>query len=320
MNPNVAIEIGWAMAKIPENGFLMVLNTHYGKRESVPFDLAHKGGPIMYCLPPNATKEQINKERAKLRGEFVNALRLFLYTTQPKTAPFMQTPSTSNIATFWKAGEVLASIESGPDWRRDLTEYRFHSNEAFYLRIIPTTSLAEPIKQVRLQKAAEKRPRVLASHRYGALLGRNAYGSIVYDTSNESDLDGFVQLFPNGEIWAASRTLTRRVNGTLMILAKQLEQTYTETLASLLQVANENMGIEPPFTIEMGAVGIQGSCLGLGHGGQPGRVSDTIHQPSIQMRCILNKIDEDTIVEVIEKFLEELYDIGGETRSEWLRE
>jgi hypothetical protein len=50
MNPNVAIELGYALKTLTTENVAMVMNSHYGKRADLPFDLGHKGGPIMYNL------------------------------------------------------------------------------------------------------------------------------------------------------------------------------------------------------------------------------------------------------------------------------
>jgi hypothetical protein len=38
MNPNVAIELGCALARLTDARILMILNTAYGNREGLPFD------------------------------------------------------------------------------------------------------------------------------------------------------------------------------------------------------------------------------------------------------------------------------------------
>ena len=44
MNPNVAIELGYALARLTDARVLMILNTAYGNRDGLPFDIKHKGG------------------------------------------------------------------------------------------------------------------------------------------------------------------------------------------------------------------------------------------------------------------------------------
>jgi hypothetical protein len=55
MNPNVAIELGYAQHALGDERVLMVLNNHYGGREFLPFDLRHHAGPIIYNVKPDAT-------------------------------------------------------------------------------------------------------------------------------------------------------------------------------------------------------------------------------------------------------------------------
>ena len=56
----------------------MVMNSHHGSRADLPFDLGHKGAPILYNLPLDADKKTIDVERSKLVGILIEALRLFV--------------------------------------------------------------------------------------------------------------------------------------------------------------------------------------------------------------------------------------------------
>src|SRR5438067_6762456 len=48
INSNVAIELGFALGVVGDAGLLMVMNSHYGIRSELPFDLHTKGGPIIF--------------------------------------------------------------------------------------------------------------------------------------------------------------------------------------------------------------------------------------------------------------------------------
>ena len=88
----------------------MVQNVHCGEREELPFDLKHKAGPIQYRLAPDASKEEIAAERAKLRGKLVEALRPYLSMGKVPGEPtriFEETPCTGNAAFFWTPSDVL---------------------------------------------------------------------------------------------------------------------------------------------------------------------------------------------------------------------
>ena len=137
MNPNVAIELGYAQHALGDRRVLMVLNEHYGVREFLPFDLQHHAGPIIYSLRPDATKDEIAAEQAKLRGLFVAALRGFLGSAPVEAAlEFPSVPSTTSPVVWFKAGEVLAQFDSQ-------TEYRFADDKGVYLKLSPRTALAK---------------------------------------------------------------------------------------------------------------------------------------------------------------------------------
>jgi hypothetical protein len=59
INPNVAIELGYALHALTDRALLMVMNEHYGGRADLPFDLQSKAGPIIFDLPPDADKAAI---------------------------------------------------------------------------------------------------------------------------------------------------------------------------------------------------------------------------------------------------------------------
>jgi len=131
MNPNVALELGYAQHAIGDERVLLVLNEFYGGRQFLPFDLQHHAGPIIYRLDPNATKEEIVAERARLRGQFVVALRGFLKdgpADQP--VPFNAIPSTTSRAVWFPPGTILASVDQ-------VTHYAFDEDKGVYLRIAP---------------------------------------------------------------------------------------------------------------------------------------------------------------------------------------
>ena len=74
INSNVAIELGYALGVLGDERLLMVLNKHYGDRADLPFDLRHKGGPIIYELSPVADRTQIDAARQRLRSKLVAKL------------------------------------------------------------------------------------------------------------------------------------------------------------------------------------------------------------------------------------------------------
>ncbi|MFM0420451.1 hypothetical protein [Paraburkholderia aromaticivorans] len=74
-NPNVMIELGYALHALGRESIVLVWNTDSGiKNEDLPFDLRHRRGPIAYTLPSGANVEAIKRTRDKLAGELAAAL------------------------------------------------------------------------------------------------------------------------------------------------------------------------------------------------------------------------------------------------------
>lgn len=110
MNPNVAIELGYALKTLTTEYVLMVMNAHYGKRSDMPFDLGHKGGPIMYNLAPDATRKQIEDEKKKLVAVLVNALKE--YVPKPVVVPFEGLKPKIGQGIYFADGEILGETRT----------------------------------------------------------------------------------------------------------------------------------------------------------------------------------------------------------------
>lgn len=68
-NPNVLLELGYAIAHLGWERIICVMNTEYGEKEDLPFDLRHRRWPLSYCLARDvdevtrkAAKEQLTKD------------------------------------------------------------------------------------------------------------------------------------------------------------------------------------------------------------------------------------------------------------------
>jgi hypothetical protein len=276
INSNVAIEYGYAVRALGDESILMVQNVHYGEREELPFDLKHKAGPIQYRLAPDASKQEIAAEHAKLRSRFVEALRPYLSIAKVPGEParkFGETPCTANAAFFWTPSDVLARIGSDtpPAFRHrseddDAIDYRFNEPRAFYLRLIPTIPLAEELKVTTLFAVVQhRRLQVLTRTVYGGgMPGRNRFGAISYEPHGTSPVpNGFTQLFRNGEIWGVSGEFAAHYYADLVVPMVNVENIYKRALANYILVAGQDLGVVPPYQVEMGAVGLKDMRLSL---------------------------------------------------------
>jgi hypothetical protein len=74
INPNVAIELGYALHALGDGAILMVMNEHYGRRADLPFDLQSKAGPILFNLAPDADRKTITAASRQLASQLAEAL------------------------------------------------------------------------------------------------------------------------------------------------------------------------------------------------------------------------------------------------------
>jgi hypothetical protein len=255
MNPNVAIELGYALHSLKTDRILMVLNTHYGTREHVPFDLAAKAGPILYKLAPDASGEEIKAEAKRLTEWFVEALKP--YDDKPESAPkakFTRREAVSSAAYFAPEEEIL-----GQNINSDLKEkYRIEHGPAFYLRLLPHAELRRPLHVDTLSRhVGALGPFAMHSQGLGR---RNAYGSICFDPLDEERIDSLSQAFRNGELWGINRRMLRHGESqTPKLISEQyLEDVLLYHLSLYVRFLKDIVQAPPPYQVEAGIVGVPG--------------------------------------------------------------
>jgi len=326
INSNVAIEYGFALRGLTDTRILMIQNVHYGDRDELPFGLEHKAGPIQFRLPPDATKAIIDAEHVRLRAVLVDALRPYIGTAAlAGAAPpkFEEFPSTTNIAFYWDPAEALASHESGVlralgrQDEVDAIEYRFDETPAFYLRLIPTVPLPEPLQVTTLQDiVGRRRADVLTRTVFGSVPARNRFGSIAYEPyGNSTTPTAFTQLFRNGELWGVTRELVGRFHNEPSIPITNVQNIYGRVLKSFISVAEEEIGVAPPFHIELGAVGLKGLRVSLpqSHRRWFHELSEPIFEDQLQFRKVLNDTSESAQEALVQDFIKQLYDLANIT-------
>jgi hypothetical protein len=326
INSNVAIEYGFALHALTDARILMIQNVHYGDRDELPFHLEHKAGPIQFRLAPDATKAIIDAEHVRLRAVLVDALRPYIGTAASAGAAapkFEEFPSTTNIAFYWNPAEALASHESGVlralgrQGEGDAIEYRFDETPAFYLRLIPTVPLPEPLQATTLQDiVGRRRADVLTRTAFGSVPARNRFGSIAYEPYGASTTPtAFTQLFRNGEIWGVTRELVGHLHNERSIPMTNVQDIYGRVLKSFISVAEEEIGVAPPFHIEMGGVGLKGLRVGLpqSHRRLFHDLSEPIFEDQLQFRKVLNNTSVSAQEALVEDFIRRLYDLANIT-------
>lgn len=324
VNSNVAIEYGYAVGNLTDAAILLVMNTYYGPRAKLPFDLSHKVAPCRYRLAPDATASEIAAERKSLSRQFADALRLHLKRLaaeappprEPPVVPFHATSSTAVKAFFWKRGEVLARFEAPfrPS-EDDTVEYTFSEQRAFYLRLMPLAELPARLDITRLTSIVERRRLAVMTRTVGGMAyGRNQYGAIAYEPHGTSKTPlALTQLFRNGEIWGVSREFAVHYENRPTIPMINLQNLLTKGLRNFIEVAREELAITPPYNVEIGAVGLDGVCVSLPPPVSPfsNKVSEPIFDHELVFNSELKAVTPQAQQALIMEFIRKLYDLAN---------
>jgi hypothetical protein len=317
INPNVAIEVGYALHASPrkEKSLLMVLNEHYGSRADIPFDLQPNAGPIMYRLAPDASKDEIKRVQAELAGRLKSAIAPFLANPAAlaganPTPAFVETHAKGSAGTWFNAHEILASVGE----EDDRIEYRFDTLSGIYLRVIPTARLAAPIALATLNDCLLRSSTLQPLQSQGSAYFRqiNPYGAIAFEPGRTNIMRSATQLFQNGEIWGFNAHLLTQQDaaGKILLPSQAIERTFQVQLPRYLGFARDELGIPPSYTLELGMTGVKDANIAM-----PNQFTwGPIHQPALAHRVIVNSLDAKVLSGVLLAFFEKIYDLTGYSR------
>lgn len=306
LNPNVAIELGYSLATVGDGGLLMVLNTHYGDRESLPFDLRHKAGPIMYELDPGADKERRNRVQIELTKNLKVAIRECLQQVADEpSAAHVEVPQVSNVAQYFQDNEVLAVREN-----MDGLELSYDEIPLLFLRLIPTCVLpplggAEITDLVRGIKLAP-----LGRTRHGGNWGRNQHGGMTYDFERPENGGLFTssQLFENRELWGIDATAFGENDN--YIASTYCEEVLCNGLWRYIEFATDYLQIVPPVIMEAGACRVKGFRLATRDNPRAGRIV----KDEIFFRQKLVSFEAAEVERALLATFEKFYDAAGIVR------
>jgi hypothetical protein len=325
INPNVAIELGYALHTLGDRAFLMVMNEHYGSRADLPFDLQSKAGPIIFRLPPDADRKTITAASRQLTAQLAEALELCIAQHVERVrqqTPFPEAAAAGNPAVYFAPNDVLANsgYTTEQEWRL------LEGDRLVYLRLFPTHAGQPSVGLAKFMNVFDARKPCPMSMIIGGIPGRNRFGPVIYDPQGPNTMLGLTQGFPTGELWGVNAQMfslrgRHNVSGAevWLVSAIGLEKLYVRALRNYVKVASSELGLVLPYTVEMGAVGINGVNL-LVPGGplNQGEFAGSFMQPYIQKRYSLAEISDQAIKQVLRNYFVEFYDLATCERAKVL--
>jgi hypothetical protein len=310
LNPNVAIEIGYALKSISTNHIIMIMNGHYGSRADLPFDLGGKAGPIIYVLSEDADQKTIAAERKRLVSVLADALRLFI--PKPVVQPFGELKPKIGRGIFFDEGEVLGTDGSHPS---DRAGYTMPFRHVVWLRVIPTKALKMPLAITALgESAGSAGPFGYGSSGFGRVR-QNAYGiANLSPAGNTANIDSISQFTRDGEIWGVNAEILRWDNEVKrkFVFAQPLEKLFLQTLELYMECIRRIEKVELPVEIEAGIMGIKNRIIV--HSGRPTDSSLIMHNDIVTHRAKLSTFNRDERERLLFSFFEKLNNNAGISR------
>lgn len=123
-NPNVMIEMGYALSCLGDSKVINVMNTHYGDASELPFDLKHKRWPIQYSYSPQTPQGEKKTQKEYLINSIYDQLLLILVekisSSNEEVPNLTKEPSIENIKLH-----ILNS--SSDDWYVSTIKNKLHA-------------------------------------------------------------------------------------------------------------------------------------------------------------------------------------------------
>jgi hypothetical protein len=316
MNPNVAIELGYAVKAKGSEALLMVLNGAHGNREDLPFDLRHKRGPIVYTLADDADGAAVAAQGRQLVGALKVALRPYLETKAVAVPAVEPTPATFCPAAYFERGEPLVPAGADMRFRKGL---QFTADRLLYLRLIPEVAMADLRERDAVDAVSHGLVGPLESGG-GYSSGRNRFGGIVFNGNyEEGALKSTTQVFLNRELWGIDATIlahqvVMRNKTILSVIPPALvEQMFLESLREYSTFARDRLGVTPPVRVVAGATNVRDFYIPM-DAGYIERFWGPVHRQHIEYAGTLNSWEDNEVDRVLLELFEMFFDACGRAR------
>jgi hypothetical protein len=253
INPNVAIELGYALHALSDRALLMVMNEHYGSRADLPFDLQSKAGPIMFNLAPDADRKTITAASQRLTSQLAEALELCIaqhIEIIRQATPFPQAEPKDGPARFRSAGEPIGiRWQDFPFLTGSGNTISLAAGPAMWFRLMPSADpgrkwAADELKQ----HAQDTSGLALAPLTMGNLFTLRAEDGFAWcslATSDAGETPSVAFAFETGEVWAVDTWLLAAGSGD-QLFASEIEKAFTTCLRAYARFLG-GLGMTPPY-------------------------------------------------------------------------
>lgn len=258
MNPNVAIEMGYAISEKGDTNIITIMNTAFGKLpDDLPFDLRHKRGAITYFLENGASKDQILDEKKKLTKIFKEIIKGYLSIAPVKDLGNDLNLDLNGPGIFFDLEKPLLRMsKDGWSVLQDKEIMVKMEKSYLYVKVIPKIDLS--FSKTELNKAMIDNSNFKIYPMFNNPDNTpvtNKYGSVVFkfDAENKNYINDFTQLFKNGAIVGITNSYLYYSKNTLYLINfKNKIEKFLEEAVNLMKHLNQYSDLD--ISIEIGFI------------------------------------------------------------------
>lgn len=318
-NPNVLIELGYAIKSKTDSNIICIMNEFFGSAENLPFDLKHKRWPIRFYLNPEVNKEDLKKERIKLSKSLRYAIKSILEAIPPISVElplFVRMQPTWKSSSFLKDDDLL--LQKTDDYNAHIKTNIYWKNKSqYFLRLVPTKNISNPLKFKELEDLCHQCQLKPLGFDVGYSIDINKYGSVAHfaeqkERSKKMIASAFTQVFSTGEIWGINAYDLSLNNDEKTLKIPYLYRAFITYLKKYLRSAKDFLHLDLPLTFIAGITDVDHYSIQLNYDIVGNCVLDEIiYEGSI------NNFDEDPEL-LLDPFFNKIWDAFGADRPSHL--
>jgi hypothetical protein len=229
-NPNVLIELGYALASRGSERVILVMNEYFGSFEQLPFDLRHKKRPIGYSLSPGASAQEKRTAKEQLRKDLEKAISLIAENNSRETLTNLPI-----VEVEW-AEAVRSTFHER--LRNGQFEGLDNSDGTLAITIMPGRKPGKRIDVASFEKFLWERLHPISAGGWDRRRGPRYFGTVAKDPSTRTPLD-VTEFTDEKVLLAANRWLVREHGLTDKLSGRFGEGTWGIYPARIEKVAVE---------------------------------------------------------------------------------
>jgi len=260
-NPNVLIELGWALKSLGPNRIIAVMNTESGcTPDDLPFNIRHRRA-MTYALASGASKSDRSKSRKKLTADLAGALKTNLgqyAEEQAEAASYNAVPAKEGDPSVWATfGGELDFVDT-MGMSRNVTA---GDGPRGYIRIIPSgwKDRIPPVSAIQNANQGEEVWPIAEGTSSGDY-GPCEEGFVRFWYTGADETANISMWFDEtGEFWITNGTaIAEWKNDKKMLRVDSLLRGWRNNLRSALKLLDTE-GAYAARRVEAGVVGIKGA-------------------------------------------------------------